>query len=441
MLSEIQFEKFKKDYFLSWKIRRLIVRMYKECIKYDIEKHYPVAIDHEGWVINPGTSFTGKDYITIDAIKKSYYYNCDSIKNYITEIETLIKETSDVFQKNMTETLDARFPHVHWAYRAARRKIDNVDERNQFYLDNYITMSNMDERNRWTRMVFPKVYRRPWLSPTYVIQKAEEVLSLYGAEDTISRDEKLSIVFLTGSGISQESGIPTFRDTGGLWEEYPVDIVATANGWNTKPEFVNDFYTQLREKYYNSSIVPNEAHKLIKSVEGMSNNYEVTVITQNVDNLHEQAGSTNVIHLHGELNIMCSEHNVEDRKYWVDVLNSNTQFNNNTRVGEIFPDAPDNIKSSRMRPHIVFFGENVPNIGGAMWRVEKADVLIVIGTSLQVYPASSLLDYANFDIPVIYIDPNPAPTERNGVTVIPQTASAGMRTLIGNWKEYTKLKE
>jgi NAD-dependent deacetylase len=212
------------------------------------------------------------------------------------------------------------------------------------------------------------------------------------------------LVFLTGAGMSAESGISTFRDSGGLWENYDVMKVASINGWYDDPDLVIDFYNQRRAQL--KDVAPNEGHKIIAELE---KKFKVTVITQNVDDLHERAGSTHVIHLHGELTKVCNE-------YKTQVYDIGT---NPIRPGEKAADG------SRLRPFIVWFGEAVPLIEKAAEVVQNADILVIIGTSMQVYPAAGLIHYAPKIAPVYLIDPNEVNVGSN-VEVIQEKAGKGM---------------
>jgi NAD-dependent deacetylase len=229
---------------------------------------------------------------------------------------------------------------------------------------------------------------------------------------------KKKLVVLSGAGISAESGIQTFRDSDGLWEGHNVNDVATPEGWQRNPELVLDFYNQRRKQLL--TVIPNSGHEIIAELE---NDFDVNIITQNVDNLHEKSGSTNVLHLHGEL---LKVRSVKDRNY---ILDWNTDLN----IG----DCDD--KGNQLRPHIVWFGEDVPAIEKAVSIVQKADILIIIGTSLQVYPAASLMNFADATIPVFYIDPKPAPIYDlpNDIKVIATTGSKGMKIV---QKELKKLQ-
>ena len=227
------------------------------------------------------------------------------------------------------------------------------------------------------------------------------------------------IVVLTGAGMSVESGLKTFRDADGLWEEYPVAKVATHEGWLADPTLVTNFYNMLRKKCWN--VKPNEGHKLVAALEKQ---YDVTVVTQNVDNLHEQAGSTKVIHLHGELMKVCSSRDVDDPRYIQQLTPDNCEIKPGTLAGD----------GSLLRPYIVFFGEAVPNIGVAADKVQEADILIIIGTSLVVYPAAGLLHYARPSVPVYLIDPNPVSAGER-VHQIQKGASEGMKELFAKLTE------
>ncbi|MDE6809678.1 MAG: NAD-dependent deacylase [Muribaculaceae bacterium] len=227
-------------------------------------------------------------------------------------------------------------------------------------------------------------------------------------------EQKKKIVFLTGAGMSAESGIKTFRDAGGLWENYPVMDVASADGFARNPELVHRFYNMRRADLLKAQ--PNEGHRLIASLE---KDYDVYVITQNVDNLHERAGSSNIIHPHGELMKVRA-------------------LDDDTKVFELKPDAIETtpetiINGHHVRPHIVFFQEAVPMIEPAIDIVSQADIIVVIGTSLAVYPAASLLHYANSRAQVYYIDPHPAAVP-SWVKVIEKGASQGMKELIETLK-------
>lgn len=224
---------------------------------------------------------------------------------------------------------------------------------------------------------------------------------------------KPKLVVSTGAGISAESGIKTFRDADGLWENYPVMQVASAEGFRRDPELVHHFYNERRKQLINA--LPNAAHKALADLE---KDYDVYIITQNVDDLHERAGSKNVLHLHGELMKIRS---VTDPDYTetLDIAHLETTPQTRGRNGDL------------MRPHIVFFNEPVPNIEKAISLVHSADIFVVIGTSLVVYPAAGLLQCVRRGVPIFYIDPNPASTAGiSGVTVIKDTATAGMKKLV-----------
>ena len=218
---------------------------------------------------------------------------------------------------------------------------------------------------------------------------------------------KKKLVVLSGAGVSAESGIKTFRDAGGLWEGHNVMEVASPEGWRKNPALVLDFYNKRRQQLF--EVVPNKAHTIIAELE---NHFDVTVITQNVDDLHERAGSTNVLHLHGELLKARSVNNE------FDIVECTGDINE----GDLHTDG------HQLRPHIVWFGEAVPAIPEAINIVEKADCLIIIGTSLQVYPAAGLIDYAKQTTPIYYIDPNPGsiPSMHNYIENIQLTGSEGM---------------
>lgn len=224
------------------------------------------------------------------------------------------------------------------------------------------------------------------------------------------------IVFLTGAGMSVESGFKTFRGNDGLWENYPVEQVASHEGWEANPTLVTNFYNMLRKKLW--SALPNEGHKLIQQLE---KDYEVSVITQNVDNLHEKAGSSHVIHLHGELTKVCSSDDPYNPEYIQTMTKEHSDVEPGTRAAD----------GSLLRPFIVFFGESVPMIEPAIEEAQKADIFVVIGTSLNVYPAAGLVQYTHRGTPIYLIDPNPVITEgRLSIKQIPKGASEGMRDLV-----------
>lgn len=231
------------------------------------------------------------------------------------------------------------------------------------------------------------------------------------------------IVVLTGAGMSAESGISTFRGANGLWDEYPVEQVATPEGYRANPSLVLEFYNTRRRQLL--EVEPNEGHKLLA---GLESEFDVTVVTQNVDNLHERAGSTNVIHLHGELMKVCSSREPYNERY----IKTLTPNEIEVKVGDLALDG------SQLRPFIVWFGEAVPKIEDAIAALAGVDIFIIIGTSLNVYPAAGLLNYVPASVPVYLIDPNEVNVARRGVTVIREGASEGMRTLIDRYLSKVK---
>jgi NAD-dependent deacetylase len=223
------------------------------------------------------------------------------------------------------------------------------------------------------------------------------------------------IVFLTGAGMSVESGFKTFRGNDGLWENYPVEQVASHDGWEANPTLVTNFYNGLRKKLFSAQ--PNEGHKIIAELE---KNFDVSVITQNVDNLHEKAGSTKVIHLHGDLTKVCSSRNPYDERYIQQLTTENAEVKPGTKAGD----------GSLLRPFIVFFGESVPMMEPAAIEATKADVFVIVGTSLVVYPAAGLVHYAPEGAPIYLIDPGDVSTGyMSGITHIKKGASEGMKEL------------
>ncbi len=219
------------------------------------------------------------------------------------------------------------------------------------------------------------------------------------------------VVVLSGAGMSADSGLKTFRDAGGLWEGHDVMEVASPQGFARNPELVMDFYNQRRRQLLNAT--PNAGHLALADLEM---EYDVDIITQNVDNLHERAGSTKVLHLHGELLKVRSLGNPHKILDWEGDLN----------IGDLCDEG------HQLRPHIVWFGEEVPLLGEAAHITSKADILIVVGTSLQVYPAASLIHYAPTSALLYFIDPNPnlSSYSMSNLTVIPKRAAEGMPELI-----------
>jgi NAD-dependent deacetylase len=216
------------------------------------------------------------------------------------------------------------------------------------------------------------------------------------------------IVVLTGAGISAESGIKTFRDEDGLWEGHDVMEVATPEGWKKNPALVLHFYNQRRRQLH--EVHPNKAHLLLAKLEQY---YKVHIITQNVDDLHERAGSTKVLHLHGELKKARSVAN--------DSLIVN--WETDIKLGDLADDG------KQLRPHIVWFGEAVPKLDEASALVQQADLCIIIGTSMQVYPAAGLIDFVARQVPIYFIDPRPSITSSAQIHVIAKKATDGMEQL------------
>lgn len=213
------------------------------------------------------------------------------------------------------------------------------------------------------------------------------------------------VVVLTGAGMSAESGLKTFRDANGLWEGHDVMQVASPDGFAKNPELVLEFYNQRRRQL--KEVQPNDAHFSIAELE---NTHQVTIVTQNVDDLHERAGSRHVVHLHGELLKARSINNEHDVFYW----------DKDIYLGDVCS------KGYQIRPHIVWFGEAVPMIEKAIDICKTADILMIIGTSMQVYPAASLMHYVNINTPIYYIDPNPATINSNSVKVFAEKATTGV---------------
>ena len=226
---------------------------------------------------------------------------------------------------------------------------------------------------------------------------------------------KKNLVVLSGAGMSAESGISTFRDAGGLWDKYPVEAVATPEGYARDPQLVINFYNERRKQLL--TVEPNEGHRGVAELEKAFN---VTVVTQNVDNLHERAGSTHVVHLHGELTKVCSSRDPNNPHYIKELEPEEYEVKLGDKAGD----------GSQLRPFIVWFGESVPEIETAIGYVEQADILVIIGTSLNVYPAAGLLHYAPMDCEIYLIDPKPvdAHTMRT-IHTIQCGASEGVKKL------------
>ena len=226
------------------------------------------------------------------------------------------------------------------------------------------------------------------------------------------------LVVLTGAGVSAESGITTFRDSNGLWENHRVEEVASIEGWYMNPALVLDFYNQRRAQL--ADVRPNTAHLAIASLE---KDWDVTVVTQNVDNLHERAGSTRIIHLHGELTKVRPENCYNE----MDGYSTESVFDIGFDSIEIGDKAPNGVQ---LRPHIVWFGEAVPMIDLAIDAVEQADVILIVGTSLQVYPAAGLYRYAKSETPIYIIDPKELSVRDSRLIHIKDVATKGMETFM-----------
>ncbi len=223
-----------------------------------------------------------------------------------------------------------------------------------------------------------------------------------------------NLVVLTGAGMSAESGVSTFRDAGGLWEGHDIMEVASPQGFAANPSLVLDFYNQRRRQLF--EVEPNEAHKALASLE---KDFVVNIITQNVDDLHERAGSSAILHLHGELLKARSVHNE----------NAIFPWKGDMQLGDRASDG------FQIRPHIVWFGEAVPMLEQAVTLTEKADILLIIGTSMQVYPAASLINYTPPGIPIYFIDPRPAVNtgDFDNLVMIAEKATTGVDILINTY--------
>jgi NAD-dependent deacetylase len=218
---------------------------------------------------------------------------------------------------------------------------------------------------------------------------------------------KKKLVVLSGAGMSAESGILTFRDMGGIWEQYDVTQVASPKAWQTNPALVLEFYNQRRKKLFEAS--PNLGHQILAELESA---YEVQIVTQNVDDLHERAGSSSVLHLHGELKkarSTCDAHLIYELSHW------------ELKMGDLCE------KGSQLRPHIVWFGETVDAISDAQKIVSNADILVIVGTSLSVYPAAGLIHFVKSGVPIFVVDPaKPLHVSGGSITFITENASTGL---------------
>ncbi len=225
------------------------------------------------------------------------------------------------------------------------------------------------------------------------------------------------LVVLSGAGMSAESGISTFRDAGGLWEKYPVESIATPEGYARDPELVTRFYNERRRQL--QEVEPNQGHRLLAEME---KEYDITIITQNVDNLHERAGSSHIVHLHGELTKVTSSRQPNNPDFIRELKPEEWEV----KIGDLAKDG------TQLRPFIVWFGEAVPAIDVAINYVEKADIFVIIGTSLNVYPAAGLLHYASPRAQVFLIDPNEVRINADrSIHIIRKGASEGVKEL---WK-------
>ena len=217
------------------------------------------------------------------------------------------------------------------------------------------------------------------------------------------------VVVLTGAGISAESGLKTFRDSNGLWEGHDIMEVASPVGWERNKEKVLDFYNQRRRQLL--EVKPNKAHIALATLE---KKHKVSIITQNIDDLHERAGSSKVYHLHGEL---LKARSTFDENLVLD-------WSSDLKIGDFCE------HNFQLRPHVVWFGESVPMFPKAMEIVQKADVLIIVGTSMQVYPAAALLDFVKDRVPVYFVDPKPAIHSHNSISIISENATIGIPELV-----------
>lgn len=217
------------------------------------------------------------------------------------------------------------------------------------------------------------------------------------------------IVVLTGAGMSAQSGISTFRDSGGLWENYPVQEVASIEGWYRNPEIMLTFYNERRAGLKETR--PNKGHLILASLE---KHFDIRIVTQNIDDLHERAGSTQILHLHGELTKARSS---DDPGLIIEIGYDPIKW------GDKAPDG------TQLRPHVVWFGESVPEMTRAVEWTRQAEIMVVVGTSLAVYPAAGLIDFTRENVPLFLIDPKPAPVRRTNLHIIAEKAVEGLEQL------------
>ncbi|MCM1217972.1 MAG: hypothetical protein NC548_26090 [Lachnospiraceae bacterium] len=488
MLTDDALNAFIDDYKKSWILRRFYVRLYKKCYQYFRSVDY-LHFDQEGYVINNDENLISTEHVTLHYIKSILNgQNPDKeqpILDIIDSIEEVQSHMSTYYQNYINKlseyspmnVLDARYPHYHWAFYCAKNKL-GVNDRLNYYTEQLLMKENIDRMLHFRNVIYPNVYRQTWVNygnddftSNKLIQWGEDVLRIYGETETIP-ERKKKIVFLTGSGISEESGLSTIRDSEGLWMGYPIDKVASADGWEYNPELVNIFFNKLRKEYVKKS--PNTAHKIIAYLNSMSvdckcrdnscdectddckcdkntfcemcnydygfninpddykfRDYEIVVVTQNIDKLHELAditNSLNVIRLHGDIMKVCSSTDVEDKEYQWKLHELKPEIDPNMKIKDRWKYSP--IGKKRVRPYVVFFGEPVPLYGRALYEIETASLVVIVGTSLTVYPASNLVNFIPFGVPIIYIDPNPVEISNKTVLNIEEKATDGMLKLL-----------
>ena len=504
------------DYIKAGLLRRLYVRLYKSCYKFYYISKNKIEFDQEGYLLSenglPSYNKVSLGYIRTNfVLSKVNNYDdiptksktkleraINNIQEIIPSIEEMEKNmSSNYYQKYIKgekvngiimspriNVLDAKYPHYHWAAYCVKHELNPTQRKN--YYTKMLMNTDKVQLNHFRYVRFPNIYKQKWVnSYTYadkdnsengqftndvLIQYAEDVLRIYGETDTIPHPKK-KIVFLTGSGISQESGIPTIRDEDGLWLGYPIKKVASHNGWLSNPELVNIFFNNIRKEYVDKS--PNMAHKIIAYINNLciecscesdccsdcdcdSDNYcdmcdgdlgfnlnrddfdfgeyDVCVVTQNIDNLHELADITktlDVVHTHGEYLKVCASDNENDTRYQWKLHEDSPIIDPNMKVKDRWNDTL--IGNKRMRPFVVLFGEEVPLWGRALHEVETASLVVVVGTSLTVYPYANLIDFVPMGVPIVYIDPNPASLSRD-VFIIEERATDGMITFLELFK-------
>ena len=524
----------------------------KQFVKHTEDNGYKIQYDQEGFDKN-------HNQLTVDVIFDEYsdfdvnklVFNIDdedveertrkkltkSLNNILKQI-SIIREVEmemspyyksyieSVVEKHKTiNVLDAKYPHYHWLYACLKKDL-SPNDRMDYYTDQ-IYGNNIHGSEIFFSQKFPKIYRQPgegsfnladiddenWsgykeMAISMMIKYAEDVLQVYGETDIIPEKQK-KIVFFTGSGISQESGIPTYYDLDeSPWLGFPIKRVSYLSGWLANPLFVNKSFNKIRGEYFNRSVKPNKAHKLIAYINNKDygedikdvlvenvvkpkpngsafygvgdfdtdipkvedvtsydvedypfDDFKSVVITQNLDTLHEQADlskTLEIIHIHGQIDQMCLDNNQDNKDFWVtytdkgwvnnidgeimyETTGKATDFDANMTVGNYINDNGkypfkdhmlfDKLKNKRFRPNVIFYEEYVPKFGRSLYEMLTASVVVIIGNSLRVNPAATLIDYIPYGTPIFYIDPDPQYLDRDAI-YIEKRATEGIIELL-----------